>query len=722
MKRRRLVPALLCGILALSAGSGAAVYAESSAESVTSAESGAEAVSEGGLIVENGMLQPMCTFSNLRDPAYTNEGSDILRYCVYVETDHDTDLDGRADLVKALVEVPRAAAEGVYKAATIYDPTPYGAGTVDEFEQGGQEKLYTEKPFDYDLLYRECEKRTPEGEIGTLEAAEQADPTEWNCTTPGTGHMSFGYVSDYDYYLVRGFAVVIASGIGTFGSEGFELCGMDLERDSHKCVVEWLAGNRKAYTDRVSNIEIKADWSNGNVAMTGTSYGGTLPYEVATTGVEGLKTIIPMAGIASWYDYTNSQGVSIINSVNYADGLAAFNCGGVFLDDDWTVINEDYGSWLWQISRDQEATNGDYAPIWATSDYSDDYEKINCSAMIVHGLNDFNVTTKQADLMYRAFKKADKPVKMVLHQDGHNSIYDFMIGDESGYELINKWLSHYLYGVDNGIENMAEVTVQSNVDGSYREYDSWSDSDYLSVKPSGVGETSEVSSVGLAEVVTAYTGEGENLTTDDRDEYYRTLDKRYSAVYDLDIPENTTIAGVPEVHVRLATEQADLDGLMITAVLADESEDGEAFKAFLLKSQLSDRVPKTTVDYVDLGGGQGYAALHEYVQSPTEGKCFTFGWTDLQNPGHGYDSSEYTVSEAIEGGKYYDYTFYMLPTVYTVAPGHKLKLILTTWDPYRVFLDEGFNLDMSLTERIEKYSYGFISDNTALEVRLPVKE
>ena len=56
------------------------------------------------------------------------------------------------------------------------------------------------------------------------------------------------------------------------------------------------------------------------------------------------------------------------------------------------------------------------------------------------------------------------------------------------------------------------------------------------------------------------------------------------------------------------------------------------------------------------------------------------------------------------------------------APGHKLKLILTTWDPYRVFLDEGFNLDMSLTERIEKYSYGFISGNTALEVRLPVKE
>jgi len=45
------------------------------------------------------------------------------------------------------------------------------------------------------------------------------------------------------YYLVRGFAVVEASGIGTYGSEGFELCGTHLERDSHVAVVEWLTGS-----------------------------------------------------------------------------------------------------------------------------------------------------------------------------------------------------------------------------------------------------------------------------------------------------------------------------------------------------------------------------------------------------------------------------------------------------------------------------------------------
>lgn len=76
----------------------------------------------------------------------------------------------------------------------------------------------------------------------------------------------------YDYYLVRGFAVVECGGLGTKGSEGFETCGSDLEIDAFKCVIEWLNGERVAYTDKTSNIAIEADWSNGKVGMTGRSY------------------------------------------------------------------------------------------------------------------------------------------------------------------------------------------------------------------------------------------------------------------------------------------------------------------------------------------------------------------------------------------------------------------------------------------------------------------
>lgn len=46
------------------------------------------------------MPQPVLNVTDPYEEGYTNEGSDILRFVVYVETDHDTDLDNKADLVK----------------------------------------------------------------------------------------------------------------------------------------------------------------------------------------------------------------------------------------------------------------------------------------------------------------------------------------------------------------------------------------------------------------------------------------------------------------------------------------------------------------------------------------------------------------------------------------------------------------------------------------------
>ena len=108
------------------------------------------------LKIEDGTLLPILSVSDLRDPEYSNEESEILRFCVYVETDHDTDNDGMADLVKALVQVPRPAVEGKYRAGVIYDPTPYGAGTYEDPYTSSYQVLYREKRFNYEDLYRSC--------------------------------------------------------------------------------------------------------------------------------------------------------------------------------------------------------------------------------------------------------------------------------------------------------------------------------------------------------------------------------------------------------------------------------------------------------------------------------------------------------------------------------------------------------------------------------------
>ena len=154
---------------------------------------------DGNLIIEDGLPQPMLNYTDYMDP-YVNQGdNDVLRFCVYVETDNDTDNDGMADLVKVLVQLPRSAAEGVYKAAAIYDPTPYNAGTYqDKDSHNSYTSLYVEEPFNYNDLYRDCEKRTPEGVVTTLEAAQIADPNEWIYSVPISRVQGYMYAQDYD--------------------------------------------------------------------------------------------------------------------------------------------------------------------------------------------------------------------------------------------------------------------------------------------------------------------------------------------------------------------------------------------------------------------------------------------------------------------------------------------------------------------------------------------
>ncbi|MBQ1527315.1 MAG: hypothetical protein IIZ75_09290 [Lachnospiraceae bacterium] len=677
-------------------------------------------------VFKDGMAQPILRYTDLRDADYSNEGSDILRFCVYVETDHDTDSDGKADLVEALVQVPRAAAEGGFRAATIYDPTPYGAGTVDEYEDKSSE-LMNPVPFDYKKLYEPGEKRTPKGSMTTLEAAEEADPESWNYEVPYSGNIGYSYAKLYDYYLVRGFAVVEAGGIGTYGSEGFELCGMDLERDAHKCVVEWLAGDRVAYTDPYNDIEIEAEWSNGNVAMTGCSYGGTLPFEVATTGVKGLKTIIPIAGIASWYDYTNSQGAPLYLSASYADMLASFNSGAAFIDDDWTVVNDDYASFLWQVSRDQDDSNGDYAPVWAERDYSLDSSKINCSALIVHGLNDFNVTTKQSDLMARSFLRAGQNFKLVFHQNGHSFLDGIVVNGELWQEIMNKWLSHYLYDVENGIENMPTVSVQSNVDGSFRTYDTWADFEYESFEYDTEVNPDDVSHIDTTAIASNYMNyEG---STDDlgreliRDNYYLSMPDSTKATYVFELPDNYTIYGVPEVHLKMSTRNAGGDGMVVSAMLMDTIDEETEFKAYMTKGRLWDKVPVKTTYVTETGGGLPDTRIKEYVKSNTTAKLITYGHTDLANYGGGYDGKDYTKhEEEMHAGEYYDYTIYLQPTSYTFEPGHKAVLVITGWDPYRAFLDEDYAAG-TVTDSVDSaYTYSFNIDNSSFELKFPVQK
>lgn len=99
--------------------------------------------------------------------------------------------------------------------------------------------------------------------------------------------------------------------MGTKGSQGLTLTGSQEEILAFKSVIDWLNGRGRAFTDLTRTIEIKAHWCTGDVAMSARSYLGTMCIGVAATGVEGLKTILPEAGISNWYEYYRHNGLTL---------------------------------------------------------------------------------------------------------------------------------------------------------------------------------------------------------------------------------------------------------------------------------------------------------------------------------------------------------------------------------------------------------------------------
>ena len=738
------------------------------------------ALDNGKPLFVGGVAQPIFPYTSgvpTKD-GYSNDKSDIIRYSVYVETNYDTDGDGKLDLVKALVQIPRAAATKPdnHNFATIMDARPYITGCTDN----GTDRKFTYKDGDlgYNLnsLYGKARYlRVSDNKTATtMQAAANASAEEWYYLSPYESEPDDDYyfydyedLDWYDYFLVRGYAVVEVGGLGTRGSEGLETCGADVETDAFKCVVEWLAkdSTRTAYTDKEKNIKITADWSNGNVAMTGRSYGGTTDFAVASTGVANLKTIVPVAGIASWYDYTNSQGISTRTNPAYSDNLG-FYCAGRYIDEnDWDSMKDVYQKYLNRIYNDQMTLNGDYGTHWATRDYTagnegkegtastSTYNNFNCPALIVHGLNDDNVRTKQFQLMYDAFKNKGQNVKLLLHQGEHiTPDYDdhktsLMIGNKTYSSILNEWYSHYLYGQNtddgNNAEALAAVTVQNNTDGSWSTLDNWPTSDSLAdvnnkltLTNTATGTTTINSNMnGISNWRDTFTSSSTSASAMYATEPVAndtvikgTVQVKISAapIQHPDQQASAVVESAPAVAPRGASHEeimnpANEDADDAASAIAVQSESTGSRDALMMSAMLVDVADDEFTTYpmsrteVKTGkmnwvgsGAQDYEIINfKTVQSKY--KIIARGWIDLANPSAGFSSASATAANKIElkDGEYHNYTVYLQPNYYTVKAGHKLALVVYTYEQGKARYSE---------------NYGITIDNHSLSAVIPVPE
>ena len=675
-------------------------------------------------VFENGLAQPVFKFTDGKTgEKYDPATSSIVRYCVYVESDYDMDGDGKRDLVKAFIQVPRSAVEGNYKAATLYEARPYCAGVQEDgYDHMKEVESKEYRKFDFADLDKEVPARIPEGMISAMDLALKADPVDWYYPDKGNNNsMVYENLDNFNYYLVRGFAVVVSAGFGALGSDGFNYVGSEYERDAFKSVVEWLHGDRVAYADREGKIETKADWANGNVAMTGRSYAGTMPFAVATTGVEGLKTIVPVAGIADWYTQQNMQGAQRYWPKEMLNSFLAYFCSSRYNDETLSEKQlDDIAAFHHELSLQQLKCGFDYDPdFWGSGNYRLHADQIKCSALIVHGFNDENVSTKQFEMMHTAFEQAGQTVKLILHQGPHitptmaNKNYGILIDGKFYDDIVNEWISHYLYGVENGAEKMPEVLAQTNYDQKKWETESAWETEYtmkLTSKEESKTvidtdwEKAGVSAENFDDVMALKsTNMAQRYVTDPFEKAVtvqgtvclnlKAALKDGNIETDFD-PENRNDVDTLTMQLGNSKVSGKMDDVEIAVLLCDVCD--EEFDSIQTVDPERNIVPVTTVKEGGIMNGGDLPAFDEAEFNTVHKKyrVITRAFADLCNPEAGYAPETAQNSIELKKGEYHDYSVYLNATRYIVEPGHRLAVVVATEHPVNCLIHKTYSVEI----------------------------
>ena len=340
-----------------------------------------------------------------------------IREELWVETAFDSDGDGRMDRMHVAVVRPAQTETEGLKVPVIYETSPYYAGTA-----GNAPGLFW----------------NVEHEIGEEPPPRTRGPEVALRLRPGIS------ASHVETWVPRGFAVVHSESPGTGLSEGCPTVGGPNESLAPKAVIDWLNGRAEGYTQPRGGDEVVADWSTGKVGMTGTSYNGTLPLAAATTGVEGLEAIIPVAPNTSYYHYYRSNGL--------------VRSPGGYLGEDIDVLYDfihsrasDHRAVCDASIRDGEMAEGldrrtgDYNDFWAGRDYLNAIDGVRAATLMAHAFNDWNVMPEHSYRISEALQARGVPVQVYYHQGGH--------GGPPPLERMNRWFTRYLYGVKNGVED-----------------------------------------------------------------------------------------------------------------------------------------------------------------------------------------------------------------------------------------------------------------------------
>jgi len=525
-----------------------------------------------------------------------------IRHDLWVETDFDTDGDGRPDRMHVSVTRPSQTESGTLRLPVIYETSPYYAGTANASNA------------DFWNVKHELGEEPPKRVFPPEVVRRGERPIISNRHTA--------------VWVPRGFIVVHSTSPGTGLSDGAPTVGGANESLAPKAVIDWLNGRAKGYSERIGGDEVDAFWATGKVGMTGTSYNGTLPIAAATTGVDGLEAIIPVAPNTSYYHYYRSHGL--------------VRSPGGYLGEDIDVLydfihsgDEAKRPFNNRTVRDTEMAagmdriTGDLNDFWAERDYLNHMGPFKAALLMAHAFNDWNVMPEHSLRIYEAAKAKGVPAMIYYHQGGH--------GGEPPMEMMNKWFTRYLFGVENGVENeprawIVRETAERTEPTAYEDYPHPGASPVtfnLTAGAPGQGglTTSSGMSRGTETLVDNVSFSGATLAqaewTDHRLIYVtQTLE------------DSLHISGTPTVTVTLSSDKpaANLSVWLVSLPWT------------------SGRQPRITDNII------------------------TRGWADPQN------HRTLTESEPLEPGKFYTITFDLQPDDQIIPAGQQIGLLIFSSD------------------------------------------
>ena len=565
---------------------------------------------KAGPIFKDGLAQKVPAFE---DPDMW------IRHDLWVETEFDSDGDGKLDRMHVDVTRPRQTDTEGIKLPVIYVSSPYFAGTgpVDrEYLWNVRQELNSDPP-----ERKHFGRIKPKGDRPII---SKSHVREW---------------------VPYGFIVVHSSAPGTGLSEGCPTVGGDNESLAPKAVIDWLNGRAKGYTSIDGFEEVKAYWTTGKVGMTGTSYNGTIPLAAATTGVEGLEAIIPIAPNTSYYHYYRSNGL-IRHPYGWLgediDYLYDWIHSGNFERFDWCNCNIRDSLML----KEHDRVNGDYNDFWAERDMYNDLGPLKAAVFMVHAFNDWNVVPEHSYRIIKGLKEKGVPLQIYYHQGGH--------GGQPPFEMMNKWFTRYLFGVENNVEKDPKAWIVRENDERdnptpYEDYPNPAASPvklYLTAgaPKAGMLNTERTRNQGKETLVDNVSFSGSMLAQAEW--------TNHRLIYlSPELKDSVHISGVSEITIRLAS-----------------SEPSANLSVWLVS------LPWT-----------------EGRNSKITDNLITRGWADPQN----YKSL--TNSEPLIPGKFYEMAFELQPDDQIIPPGQQIGLMIFSSDrDFTLWPEPGTELTVDL--------------------------